>query len=86
MTARIRGFGYAVVSATDLDAWESFATELTVDPQRDGPRGDQHDSADRYASAADVDTAGAHANDGANDGANADNCADETAAGVDFSP
>ena len=28
MTARIRGFGYAVVSATDLDAWENFATEL----------------------------------------------------------
>ena len=53
-----------------------------IDPQRDGPRGDQHDSADRNAAAADVNTAGAHANNGAN----ADNSADETAAGVDFSP
>ncbi|GAB2674136.1 VOC family protein [Thalassiella azotivora] len=28
MTARIRGFGYAIVSASDLDAWETFATGL----------------------------------------------------------
>lgn len=53
-----------------------------TNPQRHGPRSDQHGGADRNAAAADSHTAGAHANDGAN----ADNSADETAAGVDFSP
>lgn len=53
-----------------------------ADPQRDGPARDQHDGADRDAAAADSHTAGAHIDNGAN----ADNCADESAAGVDLHP